>query len=96
MESREILKANLGILMKQFPHLGSQSEVAGRARVSRLTMEKILAGGTAVTTDTLDKIAAAFSLKAWHLLNPEMEVSEKELRFYEELIQKLDVLKRYE
>lgn len=70
MKSREVIRGNLQALMERD---GLSAMVLGKkSKVAQKTVWKILNGKSAPNLDTVDKLAAAFGVTAWHLIMPNL------------------------
>lgn len=67
---RQTLARNLRFLMKR--EQLSEEALEKRSGVAQKTINNILNEASAATLDTLDKIAGAFGLTAWHLIMPNL------------------------
>ncbi len=79
MTSREILGANLNILMKTHwardKRLNSNKKVGDKLGVSDNTLGRIRRGENSIGIDMLDKIADLYKLQPWQLLVPEFDAA---------------------
>lgn len=84
----EVLAANLKRLMTETPQLSTQAKVAAAAKVDQKTISNCLNPGQRLTSKTgktpsptlaqVEKIAAAFGLDVWQLLQPVEQHAEAE------------------
>jgi transcriptional regulator with XRE-family HTH domain len=69
----EVLADNLKSLSRERKSdLGSQPRIASVAKVGQRTVGRALKGEGSTTIGSLDRIARAFGLEAWHLLHPDL------------------------
>lgn len=70
MTSKEVIRRNLQALMERDGLSGKSLEK--KSKTAQKTVWKILNGKSAPTLDTVDKLAAAFGVTAWHLIMPNL------------------------
>jgi hypothetical protein len=93
MSIRETLAENLIALMSATPECGTEKLLRKRAKVGGGTVDGARQAKSAVTLDSLDKLAKAFGLEAWQLLVPNLNprnrpvihLTESERHFYARL-----------
>jgi transcriptional regulator with XRE-family HTH domain len=75
MRPRDILSANLRVLMAAHPELDTLPKITARSGVTNGTLDRIRRAVVSTRVDELDKLGKAFGLEAWELLRPQGHAS---------------------
>lgn len=67
---RDILAANLKLLMAQHPELDTLPKLTAASGVSNGTLDRIRRARVSTRVDELGKLGQAFGLEPWRLLRP--------------------------
>lgn len=73
MNAVETLSANLDALMTANPEFDSQYRLGAKAKVPPTTVGRARRGEVAAQVDTVERLAAAFKLRACDLLDPDLK-----------------------
>jgi len=71
MRPRDILAANLRVLMATHPELDTLPKITARSGVTNGTLDRIRRAVVATRIDELEKLGRAFGVEAWELLRPQ-------------------------
>lgn len=75
--SAKVLGANLSALMKRHATLNSNPTVAKKTGMSASTIHRMRHGQVDATLRTLEKLAVAFKVQPWELLNPAFDPTKR-------------------
>lgn len=80
MRPREILAANLKMLMSVVPAMGTFQQITKASGVSNGTLDRIRRAQVATNIDVIEQLAAAFNMKPWQMLVRDLIVELKDGR----------------